>query len=154
MVYSLPNKRGSNVTIIGAITNIKTQIYYNITNNMLKGKKNFVINEDTANPIIIDYNGTFRKEGKTYSVFTINDKSEKKQQQQRFRVSGGVDALLANDVVVDVHKIERLIMKEERYIYETPCSIQGGASRRLKANRRGKQRRTRRKTCRRLGRRF
>ena len=33
MVYSLPNKRGSNVTIIGAITNKKQQIFYNITNN-------------------------------------------------------------------------------------------------------------------------
>ena len=33
MVYSLPNKRGSNVTIIGAINNKKQQIYYNITNN-------------------------------------------------------------------------------------------------------------------------
>ena len=33
MVYSLPNKRGLNVTIIGAITNMKTQIFYNITNN-------------------------------------------------------------------------------------------------------------------------
>ena len=33
MVYSLPNKTGSNVTIIGAITNKQNKIYYNITNN-------------------------------------------------------------------------------------------------------------------------
>ena len=33
MVYSLPNKKGSNVTIIGAITNKQNKIYFNITNN-------------------------------------------------------------------------------------------------------------------------
>ena len=33
MVYSLPNKRGSNVTIIRAITNKQNKIYFNITNN-------------------------------------------------------------------------------------------------------------------------
>ena len=33
MVYSLPKKRGSNVTIIGAISNRHNKIYYNITDN-------------------------------------------------------------------------------------------------------------------------
>ena len=32
MVYSLPQKRGSNVTIIGAITNRREEIYYKIAN--------------------------------------------------------------------------------------------------------------------------
>jgi hypothetical protein len=32
MVYTLPKKRSSNVTVIGAITNQRNKIYFKVTN--------------------------------------------------------------------------------------------------------------------------
>ena len=63
-------------------------------------------------------------------------------------VIGGVDALLASDDTVDMKYIQRITSLKER-LENNVCSVQGGASRRRNAKRRGKNRRTRHKTCRR-----